>query len=822
MKLKQFLKRKKATAKKMLTKVKKLDGKYFYRKRYVWYREHLPIEEKAIFLESLDSKVPSGNIAAILEELYRNPAYEGYKIYLSGKKTVYPYRKEYLKAKGYHRVIPLATDTADYYKAMATAKYLITEVSFWFMFIKRPEQIYLNTWHGTPLKTLGKKVNNDFAMLGNVQKNFFDADYLLCPNEFTMECLVEDYMLSNFGKTKLLLTGYPRNSIFFNKESREQVRHACGFGDKQIIAFMPTWRGTTGKIDGKGHNRILEEYLKEWDERLSERQELFVRLHPMVSSGINLSQYKNIHPFPAEYDSYEFLNATDVLVTDYSSVFFDYANTRNKIILFTYDKEQYMKDRGFYLSLEELPFPQVTDVDALMREIHTEKQYDDTEFLRRFCRYDNEHVTEALCRKVILGENSPLIELRDLPDNGKKNVVLYIGGFEKNGLTTAASNLLHTLDRSKYNYAVIYCMNSLKKRQNDLRVLPEDVAYMGFFHCRSATLSEIVPYMLWRELKLLPFCMVKKIVQRMGKREAERIFSRCRIDKVIQFSGYNEEMIGAMDRMPCSRTIYVHNDMEQEIKTRGIANRGILQYAYSSYDSVACVTEDIVPPTRRIVYGKNGKQKKNADIRVCNNIIDAGKIRERGEKELVFDPTTVCSAGEEELRAVLGSEKKKFVSVGRYSPEKGHARLIRAFERLHKEHPDTCLIIIGGHGVLYEQTVRQAAQSSCPDSIFLVRHMSNPLPLVKQCDYFALSSYYEGFGLVLVEADVLGLPCFSTDIVGPRGFMNKYGGLLVEDSEDGILSGMQACLQERVPKQLSVDYEKYNAEAVRAFEALLP
>ena len=822
MKLKQFLQREKTMLKKLYDKAKKLDGKYFYRKKYVWYREHLPIDEKAIFLESLDSKIPTGNIAAILEELYNNPLYQEYKIYLTGKKSVLKFRQEYVKVKGYDRVTVLGTDTDEYYRAMASAKFLITEVSFWFMFIKRPEQVYLNTWHGTPLKTLGKKVNNDFAMLGNVQKNFFDADYLLCPNEFTMNCLVEDYMLSNFGRTKLLLTGYPRNCIFLNKKRREEVRKACGFGDKQIIAFMPTWRGTTGKIDGKGHNKILVKYLAQWDEQLSDNQELYVRLHPMVSSGINLNKYQHIHPFPPEFDSYEFLNATDVLVTDYSSVFFDYANTRNKIVLFTYDKEQYTKDRGFYISLDELPFPQVATIEELMEEINTPKQYDDTAFMERFCKYDHENVTAALCRKVIFGEDSEYIEQRNLPDNGKKNVVLYIGGFEKNGLTTAATNLLNTLDRTKYNYAVIFCMNSLKGRQNDIRVLPEDVAYMGFYHCRSATFFEIIPYMLWRELKLLPFGLVKGIVKRMAKRDADRVLTHCRVDKVVQFSGYNEEMIAIMDSMPCSRTIYAHNDMEQEIKTRGIANTGMLSYAYKSYDSVACVTQDIVPPARRISEKRKDKKLHPANIVVCKNVLDYKKILERGAEELKFDKSTAMNVPRQNLLDVLETDKKKFVSVGRYSAEKGHARLIRAFERLHKEDPETCLIIIGGHGVLYDQTVKQVKNSSCPDAIFLVRYMSNPLPLVKKCDFFVLSSLYEGFGLVLVEADVLGLPCFSTDIVGPQGFMRKYDGLLVADSEDGILDGMHACLNGTVPPRLNIDYEQYNREAIEAFESQLP
>jgi CDP-glycerol glycerophosphotransferase len=68
--------------------------------------------------------------------------------------------------------------------------------------------------------------------------------------------------------------------------------------------------------------------------------------------------------------------------------------------------------------------------------------------------------------------------------------------------------------------------------------------------------------------------------------------------------------------------------------------------------------------------------------------------------------------------------------------EKGHERLIKAFEKLHKEQPDTCLIIIGGHGDLWRKTVQQVEESSCPDAVFLICYMSNPYPLIKKCDYF--------------------------------------------------------------------------------------
>ncbi|MBR4027469.1 MAG: hypothetical protein IKJ01_07960, partial [Lachnospiraceae bacterium] len=210
-----------------------------------------------------------------------------------------------------------------------------------------------------------------------------------------------------------------------------------------------------------------------------------------------------------------------------------------------------------------LPFPQVNTIDELLVEFQKPKNYDDTAFLQKFCAYDKEGVTKALCRKVVFGESSSLIEERDVPNNDKKNVLLYIGAFEKNGITTAAMNLLNTLDRTKYNYAIVYRINDIKKRKEQVRNLPEDVFYFGFYHARSATLLEIAWYMLWREAKLIPFKWVLPTYKKILNRDRIRAISNMKVDKAINFSGYSYEITGMLECMPCSRTIYAHSDMEQ-------------------------------------------------------------------------------------------------------------------------------------------------------------------------------------------------------------------------------------------------------------------
>lgn len=428
--------------------------------------------------------------------------------------------------------------------------------------------------------------------------------------------------------------------------------------------------------------------------------------------------------------------------------------------------------------------------------------------------FGKEEMARLFWRKLLFTENNLLMEEFAIPYNGKKNVLIYMGGLGKNGLTTSGVNLLNQLDWVKNNYTVFCCKSVLRSNPETIRMIPKDVPFIFYQDYRCLTFLELLIYILWRGFGLLPFEKVKSVVTRMGKRNAERMLSGCRIDTAVHFTGYNNDMIATMEQLPCKRVIFVHSDMEKEIRFRGNVNKGLLSHAYKEYDCVAVVTAEMIPPAQRIAEGE-------VKFFLCSNVIDENRILALGQQPLKFDQDTVVHDNEKSLLEALSSDKKKFISVGRFSVEKGHARLIRTFERLHKERPDTCLIIVGGSGNLWDKTVRQVKESSCPEVIFLVRDMLNPFPLMKQCDCLVLSSLYEGFGLVLAEADVLGVPCFTVDIDGPRSFMQTYGGRIVEDSEDGIYEGMKEALQTGCLQRLSVDYEEYNKKAVAGFEGLL-
>ena len=109
-----------------------------------------------------------------------------------------------------------------------------------------------------------------------------------------------------------------------------------------------------------------QQVLSRMDEELTDSEVMYAKLHPLARGSIDFGNFRRIREFPSEYETYEFLNIADCLITDYSSVFYDFAVTGRSIVLYTFDEKEYLRDRGLYTKLEELPFPKTTDIKELM------------------------------------------------------------------------------------------------------------------------------------------------------------------------------------------------------------------------------------------------------------------------------------------------------------------------------------------------------------------------------------------------------------------------------------------------------------------------
>lgn len=510
--------------------------KYYVKKTYYRYMRNCRIDQKTILLESQHGTSLGANIAALLLEFETNELFRDHKLFLAATEAKEAIMQGQIRKMGCKRAITVSTSSPKYFKLLATAGFLVNDNTFTKEFIKREGQVYLNTWHGTPLKTLGKYIAGEAGLIGNTQKNFLMADYLICPNEFTRDVFVKDYMLENIGRTKLWLTGYPRNCAFNDDVRRAEIRKECKLDGIQAFVYMPTWRGVTAEVKSKEQNEILNGYLKQMDDMLTDDRKIFVKLHPISASSINVYKYKHIFPFPARYSPYEFLNACDGLITDYSSVFFDFAVSRQKIVLFTYDKEDYLRDRGLYFPLDELPFPQADNVKDLVDLLNRDKTYDDTAFLEKYCKYDNRGVQKAVAEKFVFGTDSELIIEQDIPDNKKPNVVLYAGDLEYDRSTDSFLDYVKTLDTNEKNYFLLYSMDKLKYRQELIKALPQDITYLGFYESQPITRFDAIRYDLCVETGMTKGLLIKGPLRRLADAERMRVLCGCRVDEAIDCS----------------------------------------------------------------------------------------------------------------------------------------------------------------------------------------------------------------------------------------------------------------------------------------------
>lgn len=132
--------------------------------------------------------------------------------------------------------------------------------------------------------------------------------------------------------------------------------------------------------------------------------------------------------------------------------------------------------------------------------------------------------------------------------------------------------------------------------------------------------------------------------------------------------------------------------------------------------------------------------------------------------------------------------------MGRFDYQKGHKRLIQAFEMVYEKNPDTRLVIVAPHGPLRDATLKQVAESSARMGIYILGRMSNPYALLAKCDCFVLSSHYEGLGLVVYEAMAVGTGVVTVDLKETIGYLQNNEAIITGQSVVGIAGGMEKYL----------------------------
>ena len=335
--------------------------------------------------------------------------------------------KRLLDKNGISEVSIIEYNSLDYYKKLARCEYLINDTTFSPVFNKRKDQNYSIIWHGTPLKHLGKDVS--LVGFGNVQNNFLSADTLFVSNEHTKNVMIEAFNLTDISKCNVVVAPSPRNSLLF--QEGENVYNTYIETEKNYL-YLPTWR------DG-GKETYLS-FLSDIDEQLNDNESFFVKLHPLAkkNSGLDFSTFKHVKEFP-EADLYQFIPLMDVVVTDYSSIFFDVFKLNKKLILFNYDKEHYFSSRGVYEEVEELGLTECQTINELMVFLRGNTTVDYSELALQFAKYDNAKGNDQVLDYIISGENSFDFSVQNIR-NTNQNIVIFAGALWDNGISKSLFN----------------------------------------------------------------------------------------------------------------------------------------------------------------------------------------------------------------------------------------------------------------------------------------------------------------------------------------------------------------------------------------------
>ena len=300
-----------------------------------------------------------------------------------------------------------------YFYYMTRAKYWVNNMRQPVWYAKRDSQVLLETWHGTPLKKLVFDMDDVYSASPTYKRQVYSQsrfwDYLVSANPFSTDVFQSCFL---YEKDKILESGYPRNDILYapNKEEiAAQIKKNLGIPeDKKTILYAPTWRDDEFYDKGqyKFKLKLDLEYLRK---EIGDEYVILLRTHYFIADAIDVTGMEDFVFNVSKYnDIAELYLISDICITDYSSVFFDYANLRRPILFFTYDLEKYRDVlRGFYISIEDdvpgpLLFTNEEIADAVKNIDKVNEQYAQRyeEFYNRFCCFDDGHASQRVVERV--------------------------------------------------------------------------------------------------------------------------------------------------------------------------------------------------------------------------------------------------------------------------------------------------------------------------------------------------------------------------------------------------------------------------------------
>lgn len=809
------------------------------RAQYTCFFEKEPVRKNCILYEAYSGRGMVGNPYSIFRHLFLKKGFEDY-VHVWAIDDMEDNRQVMEEYEKYSNVVFVEYQSTEYARYLATAEYLINDSTFADYFIKRKEQVYINTWHGIPLKTLGYDEPDGNIRAANIVRNFLATDYLISPNEFMTEIYKKNFKLDGLFEGTILEAGQPRNDAHFYTDREKMIEILNKHGvivdpGKKIILYAPTWKGEKFGNPETG----LESYFKmiqclEKNVDTDEYQVL-VKPHQIVYKYIKNSSELTGQFVPAIIDTNELLAIVDVLISDYSSIYFDFLVTEKPILFFIKDLQEYMESRGLYFGLEKLPGPiaqnyvelgrMASNIGQAMKpcleKYQREKQW--------ACGNDDGHVCERIAEAVFEKKKSGICIKCDTQT--RKKILLRGGNCATNGITFSLMTLLDHIDYTKYDVTVSVGPTGNKEARETIRQFRPEVRVL-YWRGKPAAISpeEEALHTLVMEHGLDAGWDAPKD---MYRRELRRSFGESRFDYAIEYTGYSKwfsVLFTFFDNV--QKMIWMHNDLKKELSKGEKGGKDVgtfLSFCISTYpymDKIVGCSELTMQVNKENFATEQTKNK----FTYARNMVNLKRIL--GEEQFLTAFSTekanyymagISEDSSETLEAevVHAPEKEctNFVTMGRLSPEKNQDSLIQAFGKLYRENPSIRLYILG-EGPWREYLEKLIEAEHLKGIVHLTGILMKPFGFLKSCDCFILPSHYEGQPLVIQEARTLHMPIIISDFSTANDVLIDDGQLLVGQETNDLYEGMKAFLNGKVP-DYEFDCSVYNKEVYKEFERLL-
>jgi len=487
---------------------------------YTQFYDQYNVEENIVLFESFSAEAFSDNPYALFKEMLSNNFFNNWNfIWVLNNEELLP---DQYKRKENIKVVKRHSDA--YLKYLTIAKVLINNAVFPMYFIKKDEQVYINTWHGTPWKTLG---NDNPMQNGNTARNFIQANYLVSPNSHTSNVYLNGYGIKGFFKGTLLESGYPRIDSLINSSTEDQkkIKEILNIkNNKPIILYAPTYKGLWSNPNIEA-NEIIE-YI---DNLKNDEYNIIFRGHYFVESIIKDSM-DNVTVAPHSIDSCELLAVVDILITDYSSIFFDFLPLKRPIFLFVPDYEEYKQERGLYFELNEVPGFVTKDINKLKENLYnaTIKPTLYTENYEKYINTFSLHEDGKSSKRVIEQLITKLENKKIKNKKIKNSIIIYPGKVKELCDLKHLEDCIENIDQKKFDIYLLFNRTELvsnkdvKHKIDSIKGVISSIEYSGE---PNKTLEE---RWLFSKIKNATIKLNKEqeqIITKFYEREFKRLFS---------------------------------------------------------------------------------------------------------------------------------------------------------------------------------------------------------------------------------------------------------------------------------------------------------